>query len=93
MIIGRHVEFIEVFEIDMNVYGTIRTDEDFCIRLMMDADPVLTQQIICGDKTARKGIRIISRTLNRTGNAIFPVPEKFLAERFDFAKTEVGGTI
>ncbi len=89
MIIGRRVEFIEVFDVDMRVYGTVRTDEDFCSRLMLDVDPVLTQQIKCGDETARKGIRMISRTLDCVGAAIFPVPDEFLTGRFDLPKTEV----
>lgn len=92
MIIGRRTEFIEVFDIDMDVYGTMRTDEDFCRRLMLDADPILTQQIKCGEQTARKGIKMISRTLDKVGDSVFPVPKEFLKERFDLPKVRVEDT-
>lgn len=89
MLIGRRVEFIEVYDINMDVYDTIRDDLDFCTRLLMAADPILTQQIKCGGEVAKKGIKMVSRTLDCIGTTIFPVPKDLLTKRFDLPKSRV----
>ena len=91
MLIGRRVEFVEVFDINMDIYETVRDDEDFCRRVLMAADPVLSQKIKCGPETAKKGIKMISRILDVVGESIYPVPKEYLNNRFDLPATCVEG--
>lgn len=89
MFVMRESKYIEVYEINMDVYATIRDDEDFCERLVMAADPVLTQQIKCGDETARKGIHLKNRTYIGSKNITCSVPEEYLIDRNDVPKSHV----
>lgn len=89
MFVMRESKYIEVFEINMGVYDTIRDDEDFCERLVMAADSVLTQQIKCGDKVARKGIHLKSRIYKGSKGITCDVPEKYLVDRNDVPKSHV----
>ena len=80
MFVMRESKYIEVFEINMAVYDTIRGDEDFCERLVVVSDPVLVQQMKCGNETARKGIHLKSRIYRGSKNITCSVPEKYLID-------------
>ncbi len=74
MKVGRHVKYLEIFEIDTDKIPSGRDDLDLCQRLLWAADPNLTQQIKSGKKET--GIKLLSRTQNGiVKNPVYPVPD------------------
>jgi len=76
MLVGRRIEYFEVYDIDMGKFETIRDNLDFCQRILWAADPVLTKKIRSGNT---EGIKLISRVFDRiSANPVYPVPEFYL---------------
>lgn len=76
MIIAREVKYIEVYDVDLSKYTTIRDDLDFCQRLLWVGDPVLVQEKVHG---VFGGIKLLSKHLDCISkNPIYPVPDCYL---------------
>lgn len=76
MIVGRRVEYIEVFEIDTDKIASIRDDLDLCQRLLWSVDPTLSQQLKSSTKEGKAAIRFLCRIFERISkNPIYPVKD------------------
>lgn len=68
LIVGRRIECVEVYEIDTDKYGTIRSDLDLCKRLLWFANE-------------SKSLKHLKTTFDRVSeNPVFPVPKCYLPE-------------
>ena len=52
ILVGRKVEYLETYEVDMDEFATARDDLDFCKRILCAADPVLSQIVKKGNSKA-----------------------------------------
>ena len=68
LIVGRRVEYVEVYEIDTDKFITIRDDLDLCKRLLWFANE-------------SKGLKHLQTTFDRVSkNPVFPVTDCYLPE-------------
>ncbi len=74
IIIGRRVEYLEVFIVDTNKIPSGRDDLDLCQSILWAADPALTQRLKTPTEKVENSVRLLCRTLNQiTENPVNPV--------------------
>lgn len=84
IIVGRKVEYLEVFEIDIDEFVTIRDDLDLCQRLLWAADPILTQRLKTQCEKGKAPIKFLYRVLDHiTMNPVIPTGEHLPTKGLD----------
>lgn len=84
MLVARKVVYLEVYDVDMEKYATLRDDLDFCQRILLCPQPAFIQEQV---HKVKDGVKLISREFHHIlENRVHPVEGVDSDRRFDQAE-------
>jgi hypothetical protein len=84
MFVGRKVVYLEVYDVDMEKYLTIREDLDFCQRILGCPQPAFIQEHV---HKVKGGVKLVSRSFSHIlENPVHPVEDIYSDRMFDEAE-------